>query len=80
MDKYTQQIKDSNILTLRDLLDKMPPFCADFFRGIANSTESRTQVAYCRDIYHFLYFIKTHNPIYADQEDSIPDFRSSHVL
>lgn len=66
MDKYAKQIEESNISTLRSLLNKMPPFCKDFFRGIANSTESRTQVAYCRDIYHFLHFVTTHNPIYAD--------------
>ena len=66
MNTYKQNVKDTNIQTLRHLLDRMPGFCKDFIRGISNSTEIRTQVAYCRDIYHFLNYIKAHNPEFKD--------------
>ena len=66
MNEYTESVKVQNILTLRALLKEMPPFCADYFRGIASSTAPRTQTGYCRDIYTFLQFITARNPLYKD--------------
>ena len=64
MNEYTESVKINNILTLRGLLKKMPPFCSDYLRGIATSTSPRTQTGYCRDIYTFLQFIVSCNPLY----------------
>lgn len=67
MNKYMETVKDKNTLALRELLDKMPPFCTDYFRGIA-SKAPRTRTGYCRDIYTFLQFITMKNPIYKDYQ------------
>ena len=80
MDKYADHVKNSNTITLRSLLNKMPVFCSEFFRGISNSTEIRTQVAYCRDIYHFLFYIKNHNPIYKNIEIKYLPFELLELL
>ena len=66
MGTYTEEIKKQNILKLRDLLGKMPPFCTDYFRGIAGSKEERTRVGYCRNILTFLQFITQMNPLYKN--------------
>lgn len=66
MGTYTEEIKKQNILKLRDLLDKMPPFCTDYFRGIAGSKGERTRVGYCRNIFTFLQYITQVNPIYKN--------------
>lgn len=66
MNEYVEAVKKQNILLLRSMLKKMPPFCTDYFRGIASSTSPRTQAGYCRDIYTFLQFIVMENPIYKD--------------
>ena len=68
MSEYTDTVRTQNILALRALLKQMPPFCTDYFRGIASSTSPRTQTGYCRDIYTFLQFIVMRNPIYRDFE------------
>ncbi len=68
MSEYTETVKKQNILTLRALLKEMPPFCTDYFRGIASSTLPRTQTGYCRDIYTFLQFVIMKNPIYKDYQ------------
>lgn len=66
MGTYADEIKKQNILKLRDLLDKMPPFCTDYFRGISGSKAERTRVGYCRNIYTFLQFITQVNPLYQN--------------
>ena len=68
MSEYTDTVRTQNILALRALLKQMPPFCTDYFRGIASSTSPRTQTGYCRDIYTFLQFVVMRNPIYRDSE------------
>lgn len=68
MSEYTETVKKQNILALRALLKEMPPFCTDYFRGIASSTLPRTQTGYCRDIYTFLQFIIMRNPLYKDYQ------------
>lgn len=64
MSTYTDEIKKQNIVKLRELLDKMPPFCTDYFRGISKA--ERTRVSYCRNIYTFLQFITQNNPVYKN--------------
>ena len=68
MSEYTDTVRTQNILALRALLKQMPPFCTDYFRGIASSTSPRTQTGYCRDIYTFLQFVVMRNPLYRDSE------------
>ena len=74
MTTYYQELEHKITLELRSMLKNMPYYCTDFLRGISNSTESRTQLAYCRDIYHFLQFVHDHNPEYKNKSVRELDF------
>ena len=80
MSEYTDTVRTQNILALRALLKQMPPFCTDYFRGIASSTSPRTQTGYCRDIYTFLQFVVMRNPIYRDSEIKVRIFTHKIIL
>lgn len=67
MGTYSEEINTKNTIRLRELLEKMPPFCRDYFRGIATSTSSSTRVGYCRNLYTFFQFMVNNNPIYKKQ-------------
>ena len=47
---YHDELNKKNILKLRELLAALPPFCKQFFRGIENTTASRTRIAYAYDL------------------------------
>lgn len=48
------------------MLKELPSFCMMFFRGIEQTTSSRTRIAYAYDLGIFFTFIKENNPLYAD--------------
>ena len=66
MSTYSDLVNVKNTIKLREMLEKMPPFCADYFRGVATATSSNTRVGYCRNIHTFFQFITQKNPIYKD--------------
>lgn len=74
MDKktYHEEENKRNILKLRELLSTLPPFCKQFFRGIENTTASRTRIAYAYDIRTFLEFLHETNGVYRKKD--IVDF------
>ncbi|NLW70608.1 MAG: integrase, partial [Eubacteriaceae bacterium] len=43
---YTKEKEAEYTLKLRELIGKLPEFAGDFFRGISNTTQIRTRVAY----------------------------------
>lgn len=47
---------------MRAVLAELPPFCRDFFRGIQESTSSRTRLAYAYDIRVFFEYLKNTMP------------------
>ena len=49
---YHDELNKKNILKLRELLAALPPFCKQFFRGIENTTASRTRIAYALSLIH----------------------------
>ena len=63
---YHEQKKNENSEKLRELINELPKFTKDFFRGIENITESRTRIAYAIDLRIFFQFIKENNPLYKD--------------
>ena len=67
MSTYSDMVNVKNTIKLREMLEKMPPFCADYFRGISNSTSTNTRVGYCRNIRTFFQFIVDRNPLYKDK-------------
>ena len=59
---YHEQKDRENILKLREMLNSLPPFCKDFFRGIEPRTSSRTRIAYAYDLGVFFDFLVRENP------------------
>lgn len=61
---YHDEQNKKNILHLRELLDTLPPFCAQYFRGIQEYTSSRTRIAYAYDIRVFFEYLHESNPVF----------------
>ena len=59
---YHEDQNKQNILKMRAVLSELPPFCRDFFRGIQESTSSRTRLAYAYDIRVFFEYLKNTFP------------------
>jgi len=72
---YHDEQSKQNILKLRAVLDTLPAFCRDFFRGIENYTSPRTRLAYAYDLRLFFDFLHEHNSICAKTE--ITDYKIS---
>lgn len=51
-----------NVLKLRRLMEELPEFCRQFFRGIEQTTSSRTRLAYAYDLGVFFEFLHQKNP------------------
>lgn len=64
---YSYQEDLSNIRKLRELEKQLPPYAADYFRGIQERTQTRTRVAYAYDLIVFFRFLKESNPVFADK-------------
>ncbi len=47
------------------MIQELPPFCPDFFRGIEQQTSSRTRIAYAYDLKIFFDFLQKENPVIA---------------
>ena len=58
---YHDQVNIENAVKLRSLLEKLPRFCKDFFRGIESTTSSRTRIAYAYDLGVFFEFLVKNN-------------------
>lgn len=69
---YHDEVNRNNIIRLRELLDELPSFCRTFFRGIENSTATRTRIAYAYDLGVFFDFLHQTNPVCQKME--IKDF------
>ena len=60
-ENYHDKQNKNNILKLRKILDTLPSFCKDFFRGIEPYTSTRTRLAYAYDIRLFFEFLHEKN-------------------
>lgn len=65
---YHDELNKKNILHLRELLGTLPPFCAQFFRGIQEYTSSRTRIAYAYDIRVFFEYLHESNPVFKKMQ------------
>ncbi|MBB2182951.1 tyrosine-type recombinase/integrase [Lachnospiraceae bacterium MD1] len=59
---YHEKVNIDNAVKLRALLENLPRFCRDFFRGIEPTTSSRTRIAYAYDLGVFFEFLVNTNP------------------
>lgn len=62
-DKYYNEQDKINILRMREVLDTLPSFCRQYFRGIEPTTSTRTRLGYAYDIRTFFEFLHANNPI-----------------
>ncbi|MBE5828681.1 MAG: integrase [Butyrivibrio sp.] len=60
-DKYYEEQDKVNILKMREVLDDLPRFCRQFFRGIEPTTSPRTRLGYAYDIRVFFEFLHSQN-------------------
>jgi len=63
---YHDKMNIYNTKRLRKVLDELPPFCKDFFRGIEPTTSSLTRIAYAYDIRVFFEFLICSNPAFKN--------------
>ena len=61
-DKYYNEQDKINILRMREVLDSLPKFCRQYFRGIEPTTSPRTRLGYAYDLRTFFEFIHSKNP------------------
>jgi site-specific recombinase XerD len=64
---YYEQVDIANTQRLRELLDGLPPFVRDYFRGKEPVTASRTRIAYAYDLGVFFHFLIDQNPYFRDK-------------
>lgn len=65
---YHDKQNIDNINKMRDVLETLPKFCKQFFRGIADTTSARTRLAYAYDIRLFFEFLHEKNSYCARME------------
>ena len=53
---YHDEMNKENVLKLRRLMEELPEFCRQFFRGIEHVPLSRTRLAYAYDLGVFFNF------------------------
>ncbi|WP_026662553.1 tyrosine-type recombinase/integrase [Butyrivibrio proteoclasticus] len=61
-DKYYNEQDKINILRMREVLDTLPRFCKQFFRGIEPTTSARTRLGYAYDLRTFFEYLHNVNP------------------
>ncbi|MCI7790509.1 MAG: tyrosine-type recombinase/integrase [Lachnospiraceae bacterium] len=61
---YHEEQNKKNILHLRELLATLPPFCAQYFRGMQEYISSRTRIAYAYDLRVFFEYMHENNPVF----------------
>ena len=72
-----EQKDRENIRKLRSMIQELPPFCPEFFRGIEPQTSSRTRIAYAYDMKIFFDFLRKENPAMAELDRK--DITLSHL-
>lgn len=71
-EKYSREQEIKNTKKMREILEDLPGFCRQYFRGIEESTGARTRLAYAYDLRVFFEFIQRENP--SLKNTSIRDF------
>lgn len=64
---YAQRSRE-NTVKLRELLEFLPSFCEDFFRGIQNTTGSLTRLAYGYDLKLFFDYLSAHHEHFQNKD------------
>jgi site-specific recombinase XerD len=65
--KYYNEQDKINTLKMREVLDSLPKFCRQYFRGIEPTTSPRTRLGYAYDLRVFFEFLQNTNPSLANK-------------
>ncbi len=65
---YYKQVDLENTRKLRELIAELPAFVGTFFRGIDQTTASRTRISYAYDLRIFFTYLKETNPLVRDMD------------
>lgn len=65
---YHDQQSKEQIKKLREVLETLPGFCRQFFRGTGNTTATRTRLAYAYDMRLFFEFLHETNSVCAKMD------------
>lgn len=60
---YHDQLNIENVRKMREVLNDLPPFCKQFFRGIEQTTSTRTRLGYALDLRIFFEYLHETNPL-----------------
>lgn len=60
-DKYYEEQDKLNTIKMREVLDELPRFLRQFFRGIEQTTSARTRLGYAYDLRVFFEFLHSQN-------------------
>ena len=60
MSTYNDAKNKHNTLLLRDIIDSLPPYTFDFFRGLEHTTSMNTRLAYAYDLRVFFDYVLTY--------------------
>ncbi len=60
-DNYHDQQNIGNVQKMREVLNTLPTFCGQFFRGISEYTSARTRLAYAYDVRVFFEYLHDRN-------------------
>ena len=71
-EKYSREQEIKNTKKMREILEDLPGFCRQYFRGIEDSVSARTRLAYAYDLRVFFEFLQQENP--SLQDTGIHDF------
>jgi site-specific recombinase XerD len=73
MRPYHEQVDIQNTMKLREIIEELPDFVQDFFRGIEQTTSSRTRIAYAYDLRIFFdYLLKNQKECNSFTLSTIP--------
>ena len=77
---YFDKLEKENTIKLRAMINSLPYFCKDFFRGIEPRTTSKTRISYAYDLSVFFEFLKKNNPKFKNNSFKLSDLENLKVL
>lgn len=78
MSSYNEEKKKHITLQLRDLLEKLPPYVFDFFRGIEHTSSINTRLGYAYDLRIFFDYLLSHI-LHEEGLSSISEISLKHL-
>ncbi len=64
-ESYAKSLSKDHTRKLRGIISELPPFVAQFMRGIEQTTQLRTRIGYAYDIKYFLEYLQENNSYFG---------------